>query len=391
MRTRKFFRITGFVVAGALLLCIGAVALSTLSNLGLPTRSNTPDRLSELDKAHLAEVSHLRQTLGAQVWPGWEKADIPILVYNEGYAFLVNYSNPPDGWLKVPSGEKRGGPWEAVPGDTFQGTVYYRQRLPDPEITPEAFTVQIGDRWVASFQTREYAQISLISGIRESLPSFLRAIFPYRVMWRLLMGDTETYIGTLEHEAFHAYQGIASPERLAEAESSVQVDSQYPWENPALEDAWQTELNLLYEAARADTKDDAAVLAREFLAQRDQRRAANGLEPEYIDLEQRREWEEGLAKYVELEIQRQAALTEDYIPEPGMNKDPDFKDYATRLRYWSNQLSEVNRMSNRKEDTRFYYSGFAQATLLDRLMPGWKEQALEPDIWLEDLLRQAVQ
>jgi len=48
-------------------------------------------------------------------------------------------------------------------------------------------------------------------------------------------------------------------------------------------------------------------------------------------------------------------------------------------------------MGSRSEDTRFYFSGFAQAVLLDRLMPGWKEQAFQPEIWLEDLLRQAIQ
>ena len=41
-------------------------------------------------------------------------------------------------------------------------------------------------------------------------------------------------------------------------------------------------------------------------------------------------------------------------------------------------------------DVRFYYSGMAQAFLLDRLMPGWKDRALSDDVWLEDLLADAV-
>jgi hypothetical protein len=39
---------------------------------------------------------------------------------------------------------------------------------------------------------------------------------------------------------------------------------------------------------------------------------------------------------------------------------------------------------------RFYYSGFRQAVLLDRLMPGWKVRMWSEGIWLEDLLREAV-
>jgi hypothetical protein len=33
----------------------------------------------------------------------------------------------------------------------------------------------------------------------------------------------------------------------------------------------------------------------------------------------------------------------------------------------------------------------AQATLLDRLLPGWKEQALEDKVSLETLLEEAVE
>jgi hypothetical protein len=35
-------------------------------------------------------------------------------------------------------------------------------------------------------------------------------------------------------------------------------------------------------------------------------------------------------------------------------------------------------------------TGMAEAFLLDRLLPGWKEKALQDNIFLEDLLRQAV-
>lgn len=47
-------------------------------------------------------------------------------------------------------------------------------------------------------------------------------------------------------------------------------------------------------------------LARQFLEPRDQRRVRNGLDAELVDYERQLEWEEGLAKYIELEILRQA-------------------------------------------------------------------------------------
>jgi hypothetical protein len=38
----------------------------------------------------------------------------------------------------------------------------------------------------------------------------------------------------------------------------------------------------------------------------------------------------------------------------------------------------------------FNYSGMTQAAPLDRLSPGWKTLALEPGVFLEDLLNEAV-
>ena len=49
-----------------------------------------------------------------------------------------------------------------------------------------------------------------------------------------------------------------------------------------------------------------------------------------------------------------------------------------------NQGSQAN-------DTRFYYTGMAQAFLLDRLMPDWKSSIFSEGVWLEDLLRQAIE
>ena len=47
-------------------------------------------------------------------------------------------------------------------------------------------------------------------------------------------------------------------------------------------------------------------------------------------------------------------------------------------------------MASAEGDGRFYYSGFAQAALLDRLLPGWKERAMLEGVWLDDLLKVAA-
>jgi hypothetical protein len=367
-----------------MLLCIITVPYQRYQTT--PERSQIADRLSQAEKAILTEVIHLRQELGDPVWPGWGRANIPMIVYNEAYAFLLGYPDPPPGWIKMPQDERRGAAWEVVPGEDFLGQPYYRQPLPDPNITPENFTVQVGDTWVATLQTMEYSAVAFYRGFRQELPAPINSIIPYRLVWGFLGGDTEVYISALEHEAFHAYQGSTAADRLAEAEQSMGKSGQYPWEETSFATAWGAEMDRLVEAAKSKSDEDAGKLVLEFLALRDERRAAGNLSAELVDFERQREWLEGLAKYAELELLRLAASTPNY--QPVLSADPHFESYRNSQRYWSQQLSEAQRMGIRAGETRFYYSGMVQAVLLDRLLPGWKEHALEQGVFLEDLLRQ---
>lgn len=377
-------------IAGLLGLCLLALAASALSNLGLPERSEQTGRLSQADKLRLREVFHLQDALGDEVWPGYGQADIPAVLYNEEYSFLVGYPDPPAGWRGVPAGAQLGGPWEPAPGDTIGGETYYRQRLPGPDITPQAFTVRIGDRWASSLQTLEWAQISLVETIRADLPAIARPVFPYRLFLGQLVRGSDQYITLVAHEAFHAFQGISAPEKLAAAElAGRRDDDRYPWEDEALIADWQTELDILVEALRAGDTEEAAELVRAFLEVREARRESAGLDAELIAYEQQREWTEGLARYAELEFWR-LAEGENYAPLPETAGLPDFNAYAGFDTRWQRELEQMRRTASDEGDGRFYYTGMAQAVLLDRLMPGWKELAFEEGIWLEGLLEEAA-
>jgi hypothetical protein len=47
-------------------------------------------------------------------------------------------------------------------------------------------------------------------------------------------------------------------------------------------------------------------------------------------------------------------------------------------------------MADDQGDGRFYYSSMAQAFMLDRLMPDWKQKAFNKGVWIEDLLAEAA-
>ena len=70
--------------------------------------------------------------------------------------------------------------------------------------------------------------------------------------------------------------------------------------------------------------------------------------------------------------------------------DGDFKEYRFFQQRWRQEISQMKRHAGQEGETRFYLTGMAQATLLDRLLPGWKELALAEGVFLEDLLREAV-
>ena len=151
-----------------------------------------------------------------------------------------------------------------MPDDSFMGQPYYRQRLLDPAITPEAFTVLVGDRWVSSMPTLDWFKISLVQQIRKDLPPFIRPIFPYRIFIAQLVSGSDQYVSLTAHEMFHSYQGMMARDKLADAELANQYADLYPWDDESLQADWQTELDLLADALRSTDQTRTLELTRQF-------------------------------------------------------------------------------------------------------------------------------
>lgn len=387
---KRFRKYILLAVSAAVVFCGLFVSIIAIDNRNLPQKSRTTEELSSQQKSLLFEAIHLRMSLGDAVWPGWAQADLPAIVYNEGFAFLTGYPQPPHGWQKIPSYTQHGGAWEEVPGDNFQGEIYYRQYLPDPNQNPQAFAVKVGDRWGYSTPTMEWMQVRLIDTIRNDLRPILQPVFPYRLFVGQLIGGSDHYITLLNHEAFHAYQGIAAPEKLTQAESAnARLSGKYPWQDSDFQTSWEEELYLLAEMLKTSDQKVLYQQAQKFLALRSSRREKFGLSSMLIQYEQQREWVEGLARYAELEIWR---LARDgvYEPDAGMQEVDDFSQYQGFARRWERELGQFASMADDEGDGRFYYSGMAQAFVLDRLLPDWKLSAMKEGVWLDDLLASAV-
>jgi len=353
-------------------LCLGIVGVSWWSNQHLPQPPDDLSHLSDLDKARLAEALHLKRALGETIWPGWGEMAMPVIIWNRSYSFLTGVDEAPAGW-------------EVVPDDSFEGRAYFRQVTDNPQ----NFAVQVGDQWAGSMATKADTDVQIQKMFRDFLPPVIEDVFPYRV---LMMPSEVQMTGTL-HEIFHAYQSTVVLERLEEAELTHQQGDSYWACDVANAPEWRDEIRALSQAIRTDSDDEARQLITKFLTIRANRRQTYQLNQALTDYERQLEWEEGLAKYVELASWENAwQALDEYSPLPEILADPDFQGYETFEKRW-NQESGINMTNSASQsgETRFYYTGMAQAFLLDRFAPGWKQRILSEDVYLEDLLARAIE
>lgn len=381
-----------WVFPGLILSCLFLVLISFLSNQAFPDHSPEIDSIPEFDKLRLLETQHLRDAIGNQVFPGWADAPKAQILYNEENVFLVNLPEPESGWFKVPQDSKNGIAWQITDSnETWNGMPYYRQPYEDGK-SPEAFTVRIGDQFAGSLPTNDWMRISLVQQIQADMPEILQKIIPFPLIAKIFFPNSETYLSLIQHENFHAYQATWAKERLYLAETAnILKKNQYPWDSEQMQELWQMELITLEEALRSEDPVETEQIVEQFLSIRTNRRAAINLTWDLIDYENQREWVEGMARYVELESWRLANSEESYRFYDSMQSDPDFKQYHGFSNRWNRELDQMKRMYDDEGDGRFYYSGMAQAYLLDRLSPGWKDRLFnDPTLNLETLLSQAV-
>ncbi len=128
------------------------------------------------------------------------------------------------------------------------------------------------------------------------LPPGIRSVFPYFI----LVQPSEVQISAVLHEAFHVLQAQRYPDLLDKAENIHRLGEQYWLVDGKMRDGWGAEINSLAEALNAKTDSDMIEHTRLFLDQRQRRRKDANLDPSLIEYEKLLEWEEGLAKYVEM-------------------------------------------------------------------------------------------
>lgn len=344
-----------------LLLGLGLVILAIVNWRVAESRDHpvVRDRLGPGDRIQLREVQRLKRTLGDRVWPGLGDASMPVVLYNDRYAFLVGTDSAPPGWTEVA-------------GDLLEGSPYFRR--PEPEET--AFAVRVGDRWAASLPTRETMNRDNLLRAREELPPVVAQLVPYPIF----TFDRAFHAVLVLHEGFHAFQATRAPERFRRARSVYEFEAEYPFDDPVFSEAWTREGAALSRAMEAEDRTGTCAAVRRFLSVRGERREAVDAGPELPRFERELEWLEGLAKYAEIRFYELAAAADDSALAG---------DYDPGLRRWSDELRRLrSSLGDQAGDFRFYLSGMAQARVLDRVRPEWKAGTLS-SVDLSDLLAES--
>jgi hypothetical protein len=319
-------------------------------------------RLNSEDKVQLVEFFRLKKIFGGQVWPGFGEAEIPLILYNERYEFLVAHPDPP-------------APWITVDNDTFQGKLYYRRTIEKAQ----AFAVPVGDLWVASLDTLSHMNRSMKKQLREKIPA--ERLTPG--MLKMMEISPAQHVVSLLHEAFHAFQAMRNQARFLRANSMYSSEKHYPFKDEVFKDAWNQEGSLLASALREKDETERLGLIRRFLEIRTKRRSDSSLSQELISLEREFEWLEGLAKYAEMRFAELGSS----LQEEAELKAFRIVQYRLRMDF----SSRLNKLGNLHGDLRFYLSGAIQAMILDKISPGWKQEIMhQENIGVEDLLQTKV-
>lgn len=337
-----------------------AVALTTIPALGFtPTHAQVSDHvsLSERDAAILEEAYHVWRTLGEEVWPGWTAVDMPVLYVTESVEFGIGF----------PKTLAEAEPLEGVKVAGYD--VQARDRVFSPTLGASFF-------------------VEGVSCVIIGTPSALET-------------SPNQWVMKACHEMFHvlstqrgSVDKIAALGIADRNDASWQLTFPYPYDDIDVMRLMHLQGYPIFLAITAPEGDDnvrynagTALEALEVLQMVLKQKTGDELAARYAKFQ---ETEEGAGRYTEYRLSQIA--TGGYEPLRAFAALDDSVPYET---LWDETYASapfVIKHSGRavKSRTLFYYMGLGKCLLLDRLRTDWKYAYFAPDVWLDDLVAQAV-
>jgi len=289
--------------------------------------------LREIDRTRLAEAFRLSDQFGDELWPGWSKAPLAVLLVTPEKEFLIRHPQPSNDFISIGYDTK------------LKSEVFYRNR-------------KFSTNLLATFPA--VGRIStIVIGQAENTAS-----------------KTSTpWVVTLMHEHFHQLQD-AQPNFFKDTEAlnlshgdqtgMWMLNYPFPYEKPVVTQQFSVLVRLLLDAMQTNSKAKLS----DYLAARDA--LSKMLSPDDYKYFAFQTWKEGIARYTEYRVAEWAATK--YRPTREFQSLKDF----TTFRAAADQVHDgiVHELSTLKlEDYKrvaFYPIGAGEGLLLDRSKPRWR-------------------
>ena len=293
--------------------------------------------LREIDRTRLAEAFRLGDQLGDELWPGWSKAPLAVLLVTPEKEFLIRHPQPSKDFTSLGYDSK------------LKSEVFYRDR---------------------KFQTSLLATFPAVGGISTI------------VIGQAENTDSKTstpWVITLMHEHFHQLQD-SQPNFYNDTEAlnlsrgdqtgMWMINYPFPYETPAVSQQFSVLVRLLLEAMNAKPKTLFTSKLSEYLTARDTLKQM--LSPDDYKYFSFQLWKEGIARYTEYRVAHWAAAK--YRPTPEFQRLKDFTSFSTAADQEQDLI--VHELSTLKLENykrvAFYPIGAAEGLLLDRSNPRWR-------------------
>src|SRR5208283_893952 len=284
------------------------------------------------DAVRMNEFYRLAAQIQDKIWPDWSKTPAPLLLVTPDTEYLTHFATPPKDFQKV--------------GDD----VYARPRQFAPNLQ-------------ASFPAFGMPPVIVIG---EPANTSSRTSTPWLI--------------AVMHEHFHQLQW-AQPEYIkaiadlglshGDATGMWMLNYPFPYDNPDVASAFEYLRDTLLNALNEVDQQKFHPLVKKYLQER--KRFFAQLLPgdhKYFSFQL---WQEGVARYIQI---KSAEAAGDYQPSAAYAALPDYTPFSTyALTARARTLDELRHIDITQSKREVFYSfGAAEALLLDRINPGWKDE-----------------
>lgn len=293
--------------------------------------------LREIDRTRLAEAFRLSDQFGDDLWPGWSKVPLAVLLVTPDKEFLIRHPQPSNDFISIGYDIK------------LKSEVFYRDR---------------------KFSTNLLATFPAVGGIST-----------------IVIGQAENtasktstpWVVTLMHEHFHQLQD-AQPNFFKDTEAlnlshgdqtgMWMLNYPFPYEKPVVGQVFSSLVRSLLEAMNTKSRALFAERMANYLATRyTVKRVLNPDDYKYFAFQT---WKEGIARYTEYRVARWAATK--YQPTREFRSLKDFTTFRVAAeKVYDGITHELSTL--KLEDYKrvaFYPIGAGEGLLLDRSKPTWR-------------------